>query len=74
LKYWLFFENLVKTYGKNSWTLDQLKGTAIGKYAMISQVQQNMGIFLNVMPGARNLSSQSSHPTNSAMQLYFRFN
>src|SRR5690606_30140687 len=31
--------------------------TAISRYAVISQVQQNMGIFISVMPGARMFST-----------------
>ena len=31
--------------------------TAIKRYAVMSQVQQNIGIFINVMPGARRLRS-----------------
>src|SRR3990167_10790300 len=29
--------------------------TAISRYAVVSQVEQNMGIFISVMPGARML-------------------
>ena len=31
--------------------------TAISRYAVMSQVQQNSGIFISVMPGARRFSS-----------------
>src|SRR3990167_11005650 len=43
--------------------------TAISKYAVINQVQENIGIFIKVMPGARMLSTVTMMLMEPMMEL-----